>query len=209
MIQNLYKEKLLYYINKKQKMVNYNNGKIYKIEDLAGEMCYIGSTTKERLCQRMVQHRSRYTAWKAAKGDKYTVFDIFEKYGIDNCRIVLVETYPCESKDELTSREAHYIRNLACVNKCIPGRTDDQYYQDNIDQILLKQKKHYNENKEKIKEKVKEYYQDNKPTIKAYKAISYTCVCGSHYTNSTKARHMKTKHHIDYIANNPPENINI
>ena len=108
----------------------------------------------------------------------------FEKYGIDNCRIVLVETYPCESKDELTSREAHYIRTVVCVNKVIPGRTDEQYYLDN-------------------KEKYQEYYQDNKATIKAYKAISYTCVCGSHYTNSTKARHIKTKRHIDYIANNP------
>jgi len=121
-------------------MVNYNNGKIYKIEDLAGEMCYIGSTTKSRLCQRMVQHRAMYNQWKSGKGDKYTVFDIFEKYGIDNCRIVLVETYPCESKDELTSREAHFIKTLQCVNKVIPMRTRLQYYQDNSHQILLKKR---------------------------------------------------------------------
>ena len=30
-------------------MVNYQNGKIYKVEDLGGNMCYIGSTTKDFL----------------------------------------------------------------------------------------------------------------------------------------------------------------
>ena len=59
------------------------------------------------------------------------IYDIFDTYGIDNCRIVLIETYPCESRHQLTSREAHYIRTVACVNQHIPGRTDEQYYQDN------------------------------------------------------------------------------
>ena len=142
-------------------MVNYNNGKIYKIEDLAGEMCYIGSTTKSRLCQRMVEHRASYHHWKSDKSGKVMAYDIFDKYGIENCRIVLMETYPCESRDQLTSREAHYIRTVACVNKHIPGRTDEQYYQ------------------------------DNKATIQAHKQMPNICVCGSRYTNANKSCHMK------------------
>ena len=38
---------------------------------------------------------------------KYSVFDIFEAYGIENCRIVLVELCPCDTKDELIKIEAH------------------------------------------------------------------------------------------------------
>ena len=57
-------------------MVNYNNGKIYKIEDLSGEICYIGSTTKERLCQRMVNHRAKYIHWKSGKTNKVMAYDI-------------------------------------------------------------------------------------------------------------------------------------
>ena len=154
-------------------MVNYNNGQIYKIEDLVGEMFYIGSTTKSRLCQRMVEHRAAYERWKAGKCGKVTSFDIFEKYGIKNCRIVLIENYPCESKDELTSREAHYIRTVVCVNKAIPGRTDEQYYQDNKEKII------------------------------AQKSERVDCRCGKPYTRGHIKRHAKSKRHIDYIANNP------
>ena len=128
-------------------MVNYNNGKIYKIEDLAGEMCYIGSTTKEKLCQRMVNHRAKYTLWKSGKTNKVIVYDIFDKYGVENCRIILIENCPCESKDQLTSREAHYIRTIACVNKYIPGRTQKEYQTE------------YSElNKEAISRRKRQYY---------------------------------------------------
>ena len=69
-------------------MVNYGNGKIYKIEDLAGEMCYIGSTTNDYLSKRMVEHRAMYKRWQTVKGGKnFSVFRIFEKYGVDGCRI--------------------------------------------------------------------------------------------------------------------------
>jgi hypothetical protein len=29
----------------------------------------------------------------------------------DNCQIILIETFPYDSKDELTSREAFYIKS--------------------------------------------------------------------------------------------------
>jgi hypothetical protein len=41
-------------------MVNYGNGKIYKIESHLGDKIYIGSTTKQYLSQRMDKHRSEY-----------------------------------------------------------------------------------------------------------------------------------------------------
>eukprot|EP01080_Neovahlkampfia_damariscottae_P012895 gene12895-7314_t len=40
-------------------MVNYQNGKIYKIINLTNEKCYIGSTT-QKLSVRMAEHRSFY-----------------------------------------------------------------------------------------------------------------------------------------------------
>ena len=56
-------------------MVNYNNGKIYKIVPICegadeGDV-YIGSTTKEYLSQRMVQHRADYNKWQKRKHRPY------------------------------------------------------------------------------------------------------------------------------------------
>ena len=114
-------------------MVNYGNGKIYKIVPICdhdeGDV-YFGSTTKWYLCQRMDTHRLDYTLHQYGRKVRLSVFDLFDKYGVNNCQIVLVENYPCNSKNELHAREAHYIRSMKCVNKVIPLRTKKEYYED-------------------------------------------------------------------------------
>ena len=41
----------------------YNNGKIYKLVSNHTDKIYIGSTCKERLCQRLAKHKSNYKQW--------------------------------------------------------------------------------------------------------------------------------------------------
>ena len=110
---------------------DYKNGKIYQITSHCGDKIYIGSTTKKYLSQRMDKHRSHYKQWKQGKASKTMIFDMFDMYGIDACQILLLETYPCHSNDELSAREGHYIRTMECVNKVIPGRTHKEYYEEN------------------------------------------------------------------------------
>lgn len=153
-------------------MVNYSNGKIYKIEPLNGEEgdIYIGSTTKEYLSQRLDAHRSGFKQFITGKRKHSTTsFKLFEKYGIENCFIVLLELVDAKSKDELHSREAQYIKTLQCINKLIPLRTTKEWYEDNREHI-----KEYNkEYKESNKEKIQEYNESNKEKIKEYRVIYY------------------------------------
>ena len=134
-------------------MVNYNNGKIYKIEPIydhdEGDI-YIGSTTKQYLSQRLDTHRSNYKKWKNGNYNKVQVFEIFDKYGVSNCQIVLIETVNAESKDELLAREKHYIKSFKCVNKYIPGQTNKEYKIIHKEEIKFKQKEYYEKNKEEI-----------------------------------------------------------
>ena len=171
-------------------MVNYNNGKIYKIEDVNGEMCYIGSTTKERLCQRMSEHRQAYKKWKADKSNnKFTVFDIFDKMGFENCEIVLIELCPCDTKDELTKCESRYIRNTICVNRIIPDRTQTEW-----------QKANYIANRDAIIQKTSDYRKNNKAKIKEYKSVQITCECSKTHIHDGTARHLRSKFYINFIA---------
>lgn len=167
-------------------MVNYGNGKIYKIEPIVEhpeEDIYIGSTTKKYLSQRMDEHRSGYKKWKQGKINKFMVFNLFDKYGIDNCTILLIESVNANSKDELTAREGHYIKTLKCLNKKIEGRTKKEWYIDNID---------------KIKKQHKEYQIKNKETIKnAHAQICICNICNKSYTVGNKARHLKSKFCMD------------
>ncbi len=177
-------------------MVNYNNGKIYRIEDLAGEMCYIGSTTKDYLSKRMVAHRASYKRWQDGKSvAHYTVFDIFEKHGINNCRIVLVELCPCDSKDELLKREAHHINISQCVNKVRPSVTKEQLFDD--------RKQFRIRNGDRLSEIGRQYYEDHKACILERMSTKLTCDCGSIIRQGDYGRHKKSMKHQSYITNQP------
>ena len=164
-------------------MVNYNNGKIYKIEPIIdhdeGEI-YVGSTTKHYLSQRMDTHRCSYKRFKQEKTkQKLTSFILFEKYGITNCEIILIESVNVNTNDELKAREKYYIQLFKCVNKNIPNRTHKEYYETNKNKIKEyrednkeKIKEYRNDNKEKIKEQKKDYYENNKEKIKEYYEIN-------------------------------------
>ena len=172
----------------------YQHGKIYKIVDVGYNEQYFGSTTVE-LSTRMARHRARYREYNKTQKSFYSSFILFDKYGIENCKIELVEIYPCDSKDELTRKEGQWIKNEDCVNKCVAGRTKKEYHVDNIDSIKLKKKeyrllnleqekqrwdkykqnhhielleynrKYYADNKEIILEKMREYQKLNKDKI--------------------------------------------
>ena len=115
-------------------MVNYQNGKIYKIEPICEHEeneIYIGLTTKKYLSQRMEKHRSDYKSFLEGKTNNVTSFDLFGKFGVENCKIILLENYPCNTINELLAKEGYYIRTLKCVNRCVSGRTRKQYNIDN------------------------------------------------------------------------------
>ena len=182
-------------------MVNYQNTKIYKIESHLGPKIYIGSTTKEYLSQRMDSHRGGYKQWKQGILNKIMSYDLFDEYGVENCKIVLLEACPCNIFDEKASREAHYIKTLECVNKNIPGRDKHQYYKDNKCTILEYKKLHYQDNKEQKIEYNKQYNIVNKIKIIEQKSTYITCTCGKSIQQGTKARHERTKIHIKTLEN--------
>ena len=149
---------------------DYANGRIYKIEPICEHdenEVYYGSTC-QLLCKRMDSHRRDYKGWLNNKCDKTSSYDLFEKYGIENCKIYLVELYPCDTKEELLAREGYYIKNNKCVNKIVAGRTQKQYYEDNKEILLKQQKKYYEDNKEILLEQQKKYRETHKDEIKEY-----------------------------------------
>jgi hypothetical protein len=207
-------------------MVNYQNGKIYKIVCNQTGKIYIGSTCK-KLCQRIAFHWGDYKSYKKGQRNYITSFKILENGDYD---IVLIENYPCDTKEELLKRERHYVDTLDCVNRNIPSRTNKEYYQDNKTFLLNKQNQYYQDNKETIKVKnkdyknehidyyieynnkyreknqelikelKKQYYEENKNEILKKQCEKLECGCGGIYSKCHQSRHNKTKKHINYLT---------
>ena len=114
----------------------YAKGKIYKITDIGYNKCYYGSTC-EKLSARMAKHRSNYKSYLDGDRRHYvSSFQLFDEFGIENCKIELVEHYACNNKDELLKQEGYHIQHNECINKKIAGRSIQQYNEDNKDHRL-------------------------------------------------------------------------
>jgi hypothetical protein len=90
-------------------------GKIYKIipidETDATNLndIYIGSTILS-LKEEMEEQISNY--YRTIKKIRFESEDVFSKYGVDNCKIVLIEEFKCNSMEALCKREGEVMRQI-------------------------------------------------------------------------------------------------
>ena len=110
-------------------MTNYNLGKIYKIvRKTDNALIYVGSTCEPMLCKRFDKHKQN----AKTSFNRKVYRTILDNGGWENHQILLIKVYPCDSRDELHSEEARFIRSLNPIgNKNIPMRTDKEYKIDN------------------------------------------------------------------------------
>jgi hypothetical protein len=153
----------------------YQNGKIYKIVDNGYNKCYIGSTI-EALSSRMAKHRSGYRNYLSGGNSHYrcNVWDMFDEYDLENCKIELIEEFPCENKMQLLKREGFHIQNTNCVNKRVEGRTKQEYMFE------------YNA----------QYRENNKQKLKEHNSEKIVCeICQSCYRRDNRSHHEKSLKH--------------
>ena len=150
-------------------------GKIYTIRnDFDDNLLYIGSTFAD-LNYRFDRHRFQ----KTTALHKY-ITENNEDW--ENWYIELYAEYPDISKEDLLKKEGEIIRlhilqnPLGTLNKCIAGRTRQEYIQDNKDKINNIRKRYYHNHIDKFKQ-------------------SYTCECGRTFRFDNKYRHLKSKYH--------------
>ena len=171
-------------------MPNYNNSKIYKLVSSQTDKIYIGSTTEKLLCSRFSTHKRDYK-------NKNT-HSSYELIKYDDCKIVLIENYSCDNRQDLLKRERYYIENNNnCVNQKLPSRTIEEYRKDNLKILSAKKKEWRHNNPEKDKATAKRYYEKNKQKI----LEKVKCECGCIVNKSSLNKHKKSKKHLLYLNN--------
>ena len=161
---------------------DYSKGKIYCIKVNTEEeyLPYVGSTTKQYLSQRIEKHRGNYKQWKKGKGNFISSYILFDKYGVENCYIELLELYPCKCSEELRKKERFWFDKMNCCNKLKPFISKEENVEyDKIRKIEYnklnpeKSKEYYVTHKEEILEKAKIYYETHKEQITEKDKIYY------------------------------------
>jgi hypothetical protein len=176
-------------------MPDYARGKIYKIVcNITGEQ-YIGATT-QKLSQRLTCHVSKKNTDKIYKSKNIILRGDYQ--------IVLIENYPCNNREELDRKEREHIEANTCVNKIIPTRTREEYFETNKEAILLRSKEWYEANKESHLLRCKEYRETHKEEIvlqkKEYRDTHKEEIAlgkKEHYNTHKEAINLKCKEYRD------------
>lgn len=173
-------------------MVNYENGKIYKITSPNTDKVYIGSTCID-LDKRLRRHINDYKIYKEGKRRYITSFEIIKE---NDCEITLLENVNSNNKKQLSLMERKYIDEIECVNKFKPLRNKKEWREANKEKIKLREKKYRKENRAKRKIYEQEYNRKNKEKINARVSEKITCDCGTVMRRDSKSKHMRSKIHI-------------
>ena len=199
-------------------------GKIYKVITSQGNECYVGSTFNT-LRDRFLRHKKSYKEWIAGKAGNCSIYDLFEKYGVESCKIILIKNYEVyaesvKDKNHLSVYETLWIKKLKSVNKIEPcggllrkqylkhynksnkeahSQYHKQYYELNKEAISQKNKQYYESNKEAISNHQKLYRNQNKQSINENGKTKITCECGSIVSKSSLTGHRKSNKHQAFI----------
>ena len=199
-------------------------GYIYKIVCNNPEItdCYVGSCQSFRT--RKTNHKNRCNN----ENNKDYTMNVYQfiraNGGWANFNMLAIEQVNYTIKHELLMRERFHLERLkATLNKIIPTRTQQEYYEANKTIINQQQKEHYEANKEKISERHKQYREDNKEQLIQYRRLNrdkaikkskeyyeankneileqkkkqlITCECGRTVKKSDISKHRKTNIHI-------------
>jgi hypothetical protein len=172
---------------------------IYKITPVGeyddGDV-YVGSTSQP-LNERLSGHRCEYR-----QGKNIASGILFNKYGMENCKIELLEQ--CDETDRY-EKETYWFNNIKCVNFVKPptGLTLKEYrhsrYCEKRDELTEYYKEYYTNNRNRILEYHKEYQRENAEKIREYQKKRVVCECGKNILWYMRNRHYQSKSHRDKV----------
>ena len=206
------KDTFLYNLMPRQP-INYDNTCFYKIvcKNLDIHDIYVGHTTD--FTTRKLRHKNNCKNPNNKNYNQNVYRFIRDNGGWDNFDMILIERTKCEDILDAKRKERKYIEDMdATLNSNLPSRTQKEWTADNIDKIVEYKHNWHIENRERVNqnhkedyinqreviiEKAKKYYKENIDKCKEWKSGIVKCECGFTYTNSNKARHFKSKKHLE------------
>ena len=197
-----------------------SSGHIYKIIcTLDEKFCYIGSTFN-RLSKRFEGHRCSYKRWKEGDERACSCYPYFDKYGVENFKIILIKTYEvCRShvkdRKHLEAYETLWINKSKCVNRQVPFNplnkhkryqsiTRKMIYINEPEKHKAKRREYTESHRDELAVKNKEWREKNRVQLSLRRRQSYVKNCDkkkaiqrNYYAKNRVEMNLKQKEYRD------------
>jgi ribosomal protein L44E len=141
--------------------------KFYKITSDKGNKVYIGSTKSKYLAKRWSDHKFDYKQQNIGLKRRCASCDLFDEYGVENCKIEIIEENEFKSDEERFKREREIYDeykqniNIILVNVNRPSSTIEEQKEskrqsylrlkeERPDELLERRQKDNEKSKEKV-----------------------------------------------------------
>lgn len=166
--------------------------RFYRIHSLMGTEEYIGST-KQPLSKRYADHTSAFKKGHLTCRSRV----LFEKYGVENCLITLIEEHELPTLEHALREERRIMeeRKEYAVNRHRPIVSSDELKQERKELYITHREEiaeFYKQNRDRIKARCLKYYHENKQRIKPKLHREVECpICHSTMKYMYLSRHKK------------------
>lgn len=188
---------------------------IYKIS--IADFTYIGSTRD--LKQRIQTHKSSCYNEHHKEHNKKLYQTIRENGRWDCIDITPVEEYECETTQQARIREEYWRRQYdAQLNAIRAHRTEEDKKQrerdrtrteEQLERRRQKSAERFAANREELNKKRKDLYYANRDDVLNKMKEKIQCECGATICRAAKSGHLRSKKHIDRIAEQQKQNITV
>jgi len=174
----------------------YSNTKIYKLE--CGDGFYYYGHTTNTLSYRKGGHK---TDSNKPNHNNSPLYKHIKNCKIDwkDIRMILIESFPCNSKDEARAKENEYIvkykSDIKCLNyhhSFLSKEAEEQYHKEYNKKMGAENQQRY---REAHPELIKAYYEANKQKMLIHNAERINCsICNKELRRDSMSKHKKSQH---------------
>jgi ribosomal protein S27AE len=166
-----------------------------KCNDVNVDYNYVGHTTNFRV--RKSSHKSICNDENAKLYNIKIYKCIRENGGWDNWAMLPLEEYPCETPIQSRIREQYWIDIKQAKLNCVRAHNT---IEEEKEQAKDYNKQYRQDNRKRAQELQKHYYNDHKEAILEKQKQLIICECGVNMTAHSKRLHIKTKKHLNLMA---------
>jgi len=168
--------------------------KVYKIVNDFDDKIYVGSTS-QTLSKRFSEHKQSFYRYEEDNSKKFIrAYTLFSEHSIDNCHIVLINSYIVNCREEQLKHERFHYDELKAfvVNHAKPICLSKEEKRNDHNICNVKYRKEH-------RTQSHDRYITNKDKLREKASTVWFCLCGAHCQIFKKARHKRTMKHITFM----------
>jgi hypothetical protein len=158
---------------------------------------------QKRLRDRWADHKSDFKKWQKGVHCNLAIYPYFEKYQIENFKMILIKEYKVADTKQLRAYEQLWMNKIINCNKqnAISFLLTKHYdrVRNTTEEAKTARREYYHRDVEKSRAYDRQRYPKRKERMLEQSKLRVICKCGTNVCKGALTRHMKSQIHLNKL----------